>query len=1432
MQKGNFRSFAIISAVFAFGLYSLFPSLICHWKNLNGPMDRHDAQKEIESILHRIDDLKSFSVTWLKHYCRHIGITPKRVQLDHQFPRMIKIAFETEDDTTKCNEMLLRAGHLIPRIGAKLTTLPEEKKEVAKEEEKKRLDLIVSREPALDLKSQGSIEFLQKFDQQGALTDEYQQIIRERLERIKRTLENRSGSILQDVQQTRANPKDKEPLIQAAVRIHEFADALGFDPAFLQRVGKWLVHEDQEEQKELLAQVRHISQRLREKDPKENEKEDQEQLKKKLLSLDRLAFIVQSAQLPVLPKEGEKENYLTVSHPLFKSVATDWDSGCFCLELSEPLRGLLSDDNTERNLIKDWVFSEINRLRELCNEKFTPKENLFLSPLESRPDTLSFLKLDLKPLFEEEKVRLVQFILSNWQPETPELTSTQLPCLFAEEYNNSSPQDRRFSFLVLAPLCDRLDKLDLSQDAHSVYFIFSGYKEILRKKNTDPVTKEKLESDLKTLIKLLLRQGYTLASPDQSVTKAFPDALVLALPYPAKSLIRATREKFQIFENLALLEMSTKKARVAVRNQIENEIQEELLKWRDDYRTNQSDLNPKTSFLVPRPWQSPIWENAKLSFRRYWAGDTQRAIQWGLDLSGGKSVRIALLDQSDQLVTDTKDLLQGREELVKRVNRMGLSEVSVYLEKDSLVFAFPGSQGFSANELIEATSMTFHIVNEQFFQKDDKISEDAHRFLQKIWDEAVVSGHVDRSSLNRLAYEHLHGSKRSEDGMADRLITAGLNFANPKDPEASSALDEKFSTIASFHLDPKQDELPRKHPLTILFRNYALRGSDVSNVHASYDNMRGYFLNFEVKKNNEREENPQDAFKEWTGFYCKEGVAGTPKQIRGERGWRMAVLLDSEVISMPELQSELSTGASISGHFSQREANRLAADLKAGSLSFKPKILSEENISAELGAQEKQKSLFGFQIALLLVAVIMCSYYGFWGLVASIALLFNLFLLFAILQHTGATISLAGLAGIVLTLGMAVDSNVLVFERIREELGLGLPLAEAIHIGYKRAFAAVLDSSITTLLACFILAKFDCGPVKGFAITLSIGIFASIFTAIFSTRTFFSWLLSKEWSFPSRMWNLFSSCSVPLFQCVTPFITLSVLITSLGAICLWDHRSSLFGVDLVGGTTLNLDFPQGSGEMRPRVKQAFEEEGMPPSLYRLQERGSPERLRIYLTNTSYHYFDGASGLCAILEKQGLPIPADTLKKAVDSWASVSGHFSQTMRNNGLIALLLSLLSVLAYLSVRFEWQYGFAALLGILHNLLLTFGFMGLFLFLDYPIQIDIQVIGAIMTIVGYCLNDTIIVFDRIREDLQQSRDKMFKRVIEGSIGATLGRTCMTCLTTLAVLLCLLLFAGQSLFSFSLVMTTGVVIGPFSSCFAAIVLEWLQEKVRPRKQKR
>ncbi|EPP30403.1 protein-export membrane protein SecD, partial [Chlamydia psittaci 84-8471/1] len=288
----------------------------------------------------------------------------------------------------------------------------------------------------------------------------------------------------------------------------------------------------------------------------------------------------------------------------------------------------------------------------------------------------------------------------------------------------------------------------------------------------------------------------------------------------------------------------------------------------------------------------------------------------------------------------------------------------------------------------------------------------------------------------------------------------------------------------------------------------------------------GYILNFSVKDTGIAQKaydvSPRESFHAWTSTYCQEGISGTENgQYSSGRGWRMAVVLDGYVVSDPVLNAPLKDQASVSGKFSHREVNRLATDLKSGSMSFVPEVLSEEVISPELGKQQRTQGIISVCLGLAVLIILMSVYYKFGGVIASGAVILNLLLIWAALQYLDAPLTLTGLAGIVLAMGMAVDANVLVFERIREEYLLSRSLTQSVEAGYKKAFGAIFDSNLTTVLASLLLLVLDTGPIKGFALTLILGIFSSMFTALFMTKFFFMVWMNKTQETQLHMMNKF-----------------------------------------------------------------------------------------------------------------------------------------------------------------------------------------------------------------------------------------------------------------------------------------------------------------------
>lgn len=554
----------------------------------------------------------------------------------------------------------------------------------------------------------------------------------------------------------------------------------------------------------------------------------------------------------------------------------------------------------------------------------------------------------------------------------------------------------------------------------------------------------------------------------------------------------------------------------------------------------------------------------------------------------------------------------------------------------------------------------------------------------------------------------------------------------------------------------------------------------------------------------------------------------------------MAVILNDTIITKPHLRAALRDSGSISGHFSPREISQLAADLKAGSLSFTPRILSEQNVSAELGKEERTRGIMASLVGLFLVAFAMIGYYRFAGLVATCAVLFNLLIMWGVLQNLGAALTLPGIAGIVLTIGMAVDANVLVFERVREEFKISGRIASAIQAGYRKAFSAIIDSNITTILAALILIQFDSGPIKGFAVTLIIGLVSSMFTALFMTRYFFAGWVQNPKNKSLTMAELIKDTKFDFLSYTKPAILISVVVMVIGGYFFYAQKNTLFGMDFTGGYSLAVEIeekPDAEISYRTKAIEGLMAKGASSTDFEVRELSKPNHLRIQLglgmeeaghpfyqmpmlrtdEDFTYKYESDPRIVWVVdaLSDAGLEIQQSDLANLDQDWSMMSGQFSETMKVNALKALGLALLSILIYITFRFEFKYAIAAVVALFHDVVITLGILALFRKAGFPVQIDLEVVGAIMTIIGYSLNDTIIVFDRIREDIKILRKLSFPEIINHALNVTLSRTLMTSGTTLLVLLSLVTLGGRSIFDFSLVMTIGVAVGTLSSLFIA-----------------
>lgn len=431
---------------------------------------------------------------------------------------------------------------------------------------------------------------------------------------------------------------------------------------------------------------------------------------------------------------------------------------------------------------------------------------------------------------------------------------------------------------------------------------------------------------------------------------------------------------------------------------------------------------------------------------------------------------------------------------------------------------------------------------------------------------------------------------------------------------------------------------------------------------------------------------------------------------------------------------------------------------------------------------------------------------------------------------------------------MAVDANVLVFERIREELRQGKPLATAVALGYQKAFSAILDSNLTTIIAAVILLSFDAGPIKGLAITLTIGITSSMFTALFMTRAFFTHWLTYTKATTLKMANWFNIKTTVDFLKKGRIVSLiSIFTIVVGGTLLLQQNKSIFGMDFTGGYSLNMQIdPATTKDYRKAVANALLSAGAKSTDFQIRELSQPNSLRIQFSSALDEKGRPFYGLSmeqsvhgkatwqnnprlqwivdALAAKQ-IKLTSQSLSTLEKNWSEMSGQLSKTTRNNALIGLSLAIVAILIYISFRYEIKYAISAILCIVHDVLISVALLAILHFAGVSIQINMQVIAALMTIIGYSLNDTIIVFDRIREDKKMLRTKSFEEVINHSIGVTLSRTVMTSLTTFVVLLALVLMGGAKIFDFSLLMSLGVIIGTLSSIFVApLVLQFMHQR--------
>lgn len=567
-----------------------------------------------------------------------------------------------------------------------------------------------------------------------------------------------------------------------------------------------------------------------------------------------------------------------------------------------------------------------------------------------------------------------------------------------------------------------------------------------------------------------------------------------------------------------------------------------------------------------------------------------------------------------------------------------------------------------------------------------------------------------------------------------------------------------------------------------------------------------------------------------------------------DKGRQLAIILDDQLISAPVIQSEIGSQGQITGRFDAKSAKKLSDELNAGALPAPMKILAETTVAPTVGEDAIHAGLVAAAMGFCLVAIFMFIYYWMAGLVADIALFLDIALLptalvvvanvLGVFAHDPSmggggsmqlpVLTMPGIAGLVLSLGMAVDANVLIFERIREEFKAKKAAGEAIKLGYGRAFTAIFDSNLTTIITGVILFVVGTGPVRGFAITLTAGVVISMFTAVVVTRLVFDQCVDPSRMAPFKMMHFFKNPKFD-FMKVTKFtvgISFAIIAVSLAifAVRFLNNKASVLSVDLTGGTSI---------------------------VYNLKEEAKPSEADIRaclndFDNAAVIQFQSGVGNSTLLVKTGET--AETAKgqalegKDVGAYVTkllqekfpqaefqaasvdeVGSMVGEDLKKSGTLAVLFSLIAILVYVGFRFQFGFGLGALVALAHDALISIGLFSL-----CGRQISLIVITAVLTIIGYSVNDTVVLFDRIREMLRHDKKLSFYDLCNAAVNACLSRTVITSVTTFFAVLALFAFGDGSIFDFALVMLIGVVAGTFSSVFIATpIMFWWYKGKRP-----
>lgn len=593
---------------------------------------------------------------------------------------------------------------------------------------------------------------------------------------------------------------------------------------------------------------------------------------------------------------------------------------------------------------------------------------------------------------------------------------------------------------------------------------------------------------------------------------------------------------------------------------------------------------------------------------------------------------------------------------------------------------------------------------------------------------------------------------------------------------------------------------------TLADQTFVLDGGSVKEATVGQDTQRGgYVVNLEFNTEGAK------AFEKATAITAGGGVPSTMIDSRGQKvaDNAIVIMLDNEIISAPTAEKVISGGkCEISGQFTQESATNLAALIRGGSLPVELKEVTSSSQTAKIGIDAFTNSVYAGIIGVILIFMIMLVGYRIMGIAANVALALYIVLIIIVMSLMGSVLTLPGIAGIILSIGMAVDANVVIFSRIKEEIAGGKSIRVAVRSGYKLAMSTVIDSQVTTLIAAVILYQMGTSGVKGFAWTLMIGIVVSIFTAVVVTQLYLS-LIAGSKAFAKNSYFGINKEGIQTFRIKKQFhfirhrkvfYIVSIAIIAAGLL-VGGIRGFNYGIDFTGGTMLHMGM--GKHISADEVKDVLKSHDINTDQAEIVYSGTKNREVIIKTNESLDGQQRTAITQSFMERFGIS------EKDVLASEHFGASVGKELKQNAIKAVLLAAAGMLIYIRLRFrQWKFGAAALLGTLHDVLLVVAFYAIF-----HITVNNPFIAAILTVVGYSINDTIVVFDRIRENLKFMRRGGTEEIIDQSINQTLSRSIMTSVTTLIVMVPMYIMAGDAIREFIVPLMIGVAVGCLSSIY-------------------